>query len=330
MIAENEPQQSMLIQAVEDGGFGLDGMWNDDFHHSAMVALTGRSEAYYTDYRGAPQEFLAVAKWGFLYQGQYYSWQKKGRGSPTFGLAPYKFINFLQNHDQVANSARGLRCHELTTPGRLRAITAFMLLIPGTPMLFQGQEFGASSPFIYFADHEPELARAVKKGRLDFLRQFKSLDQPDILAGIGEPSDYESFIKCKLDHSERTTRHEIVALHRDLLHLRRKDEVFQLQRTDWMHGALIGPEAFILRWIAPEVGDRLLIVNLGRQLMLRPISEPLLAPPLDSHWELFWSSEMAKYGGNGLPPLDLNRNWDVAGHAAVVLAPKKVVRLRYG
>jgi maltooligosyltrehalose trehalohydrolase len=330
VTGENEPQQTMLLQGVADGGFGLDGLWNDDFHHSAMVALSGRSEAYYTDYRGSPQEFLSLAKWGFLYQGQYYNWQDQSRGSPTFGLAPYKFINFLQNHDQIANSARGQRCHELTTPGRLRAATAFLLLIPGTPLLFQGQEFGASSPFTYFADHEPELAELVKKGRIDFLRQFKSLDQPDVLARIGDPADPRSFIQCKLDHSERSAHSEILALHQDLLRLRREDEVFQQQRTEWLHGAVIGPEAFILRWIAPEAGDRLLIVNLGRQLILRPISEPLLAPPQDSHWELFWSSEAAKYGGDGLPPLNLENNWEIAGHAAVVLAPKKVVRLRYG
>jgi maltooligosyltrehalose trehalohydrolase len=329
VIAENEPQQTELIQPAADGGFGLDGMWNDDFHHSAMVAVTGRTEAYYTDYLGSPQEFVSLAKWGFLYQGQFYNWQNKARGSPTFGIAPYQFINFLQNHDQVANSARGQRCHELTSPGRLRAVTAFLLLIPGTPLLFQGQEFGASSPFVYFADHEPELAGQVKKGRFDFLRQFKSLDQPDILARIGDPADPQSFLQCKLNHSERTAHSEILALHQDLLRLRREDEVFRQQRADWLHGAVIGPEAFILRWIAPEAGDRLLIVNLGRQHLLRPISEPLLAPPQDSHWELFWSSEAAKYGGNGSPPLNLD-NWEIAGHAALVLAPKKVVRLRYG
>ena len=330
LIAENEPQNALLVQRVEDGGFGIDGMWNDDFHHCATVALTGRNEAYYTDYLGMPQEFISLAKWGFLYQGQFYTWQGSGRGSPTFGLEASTFINYLQNHDQVANSARGRRLHQLTTPGRWRALTAFLLLIPGTPLLFQGQEFGASSPFTYFADHEPELARKVKSGRLDFLRQFKSLDQPDMVALIADPSDPQTFTQCKLDHSERHRQRHMLALHQDLLRLRREDEVFRRQRTDWMHGAVIGPEAFVLRWIAPEAGDRLLIVNLGRQLVLRPVSEPLLAPPMDSHWELFWSSEAAQYGGDGLPPIEPDKNWEIAGHAAAILAPKKVVRLRYG
>src|SRR6185436_16795891 len=124
----------------EKGGYGLDALWNDDFHHSAMVALIGRNEAYYTDTLGRPQEFISAAKWGYLYQGQNYSWQKKRRGTPAFDLPPTAFVHFLQNHDQVANSGFGLRAHLLTSPGQLRAMTALLLLMPQTPMLFQGQE----------------------------------------------------------------------------------------------------------------------------------------------------------------------------------------------
>ena len=85
VVAENEPEEARLVRSVESGGYGIDGLWNDDFHHSAMVALTGHSEAYYSDYRGTPQEFISAAKRGFLYQGQYYSWQRQRRGSWTDG-----------------------------------------------------------------------------------------------------------------------------------------------------------------------------------------------------------------------------------------------------
>ena len=135
-----------LVRPVERGGYGLDALWNDDFHHSAMVALTGRNEAYYTDYLGTPQEFVSAVKYGYLYQGQWYSWQEKRRGTPALDLPPAAFVTFIQNHDQVANSGRGLRAHQLTSPGRYRAMTALLLLAPGTPMLFQGQEFAASTP----------------------------------------------------------------------------------------------------------------------------------------------------------------------------------------
>jgi maltooligosyltrehalose trehalohydrolase len=158
LVAENEPQDVIHLRPPGAGGYGLDALWNDDFHHAALVAATGRSEAYCRDYRGSAQELLSAAKWGFLYQGQRYAWQDQPRGTPTFDLPRHRFVAFLQNHDQVANSARGCRGHELTTPGRWRALTALLLLAPHTPMLFQGQEWGTSSPFVYFADHVPELA----------------------------------------------------------------------------------------------------------------------------------------------------------------------------
>src|SRR4051812_43469071 len=153
IVGENECQHANLVRGFESGGYGLDALWNDDFHHSAIVAVTGHNEAYYTDHRGSPQEFISAAKYGYLYQGQWYTWQNRRRGTPSLGLRACNFVNFIQNHDQVANSLGGARIQRLTSPGRYRALTALLLLSPGTPMLLQGQEFGASSPFLYFADH---------------------------------------------------------------------------------------------------------------------------------------------------------------------------------
>jgi maltooligosyltrehalose trehalohydrolase len=136
-------------------------MWNDDFHHCAHVALTGRSEAYYGDYQGSANEFVALARHGFLFQGQRSAWQQQSRGHPALDLKPLRFVTFLQNHDQVSNSLAGSRGHLLTSPGRWRALTACMLLWPGTPMLFQGQEFSSSAPFLFFADHGGALGKAV-------------------------------------------------------------------------------------------------------------------------------------------------------------------------
>jgi len=287
-----------------------------------MVALTGRSEAYYTDYRGTPQEFIAAAKYGYLYQGQWYDWQKKRRGTPTFGVPPAAFVTFVQNHDQVANSGRGQRCHQLTSPGRFRAMTALLLLGPGTPMLFQGQEFAAGSPFFYFADHTPELARLVCKGRAEFMAQFPSVAQPDMQACLPDPADPATFERCKLDWSERERNQPVVAMHRDLLRLRRAEPAFRGQRPGGVDGAVLADEALVLRYFDPE-GDRLLVVNLGRDVHLHPAPEPLLAPPEGCRWEVLWSSEDPRYGGNGTPPVDTaDDNWHLPGHAAVVLAPR--------
>lgn len=326
LVGENEPQHASMVKPAEEGGCGLCAIWNDDFHHSALVALTGRAEAYYTDYGGTPQEFVSVMKHGFLYQGQWYRWQGKRRGMPAFGVPRPAFVSFLQNHDQIANSARGLRLHRLTTPGRLRAMTALTLLGPGTPMLFQGQEFAADSPFLYFADHRPELAALVEKGRAEFLAQFPSIASPAMRETLPKPDAEENFTHCKLDHRQRETdaaKGQVWALHRDLLRLRRDDAVFAAQRMGGVDGAVLGGEAFVLRYFGEEEGeDRLLFVNLGRDLTLRVLAEPLLAPPRDGAWTVLWSSEEPAYGGCGTAPVEQPGGaWRLPGHAALVLGP---------
>lgn len=324
LSGENEPQHAALAQPREQGGLGLDALWNDDFHHSATVAATGACDAYYTETRGTPQELVSAARWGFLYQGQFYAWQKQRRGTPALDLPGHAFIQFLQNHDQVANSARGQRLHELTSPGRLRALTALLLLTPGTPLLFQGQEFAASAPFLYFACHEDELNALVKKGRHEFLKQFPNIASADGGKLLASPGDEETFRLCKLDHAERESHAPVLRLHRELLRLRREDAVFAAQDRTRMHGAVLGPEAFLLRFLGPPGDDRLLLVNLGTTLTLLPMPEPLLAPPAGCRWKLLWNSEDPRWGGNGMIEPDGEHSWRLPAHAAAVLIPQTV------
>ena len=323
VIAENEPQHVKLVRSVEQGGYGMDGLWNDDFHHSAVVAVIGRNEAYYTDYHGTPQELVSALKWGYLYQGQRYSWQKQRRGTPAFGVSPAAFITYIPNHDQVANSGGGLRLDRLTSPGRYRAITALLLLGPATPMLFQGQEFAASSPFLFFADHRPELAQAVRKGRAEFLAQFRSLATPEMQRLVPDPADRATFEKCKLDFNEREAHSEAYSLHCDLLRLRRTDPVFSKPRAGSFDGAILGSEAFLIRWFDDRQGDRLLVVNLGADVHRSIAPEPLLAPLEGQRWDILWSSENPKYGGCGTAALETEEGWRIPGHAAVVLFPER-------
>jgi maltooligosyltrehalose trehalohydrolase len=321
LVAENEPQHTRLVRPAEQGGYGIDALWNDDFHHSAMVALTGRNEAYYTDHLGKPQEFISAIKYGYLYQGQWYRWQKQRRGTPSLDLKPAAFVTFIQNHDQVANSARGLRVHALTDLGRYRAMTALMLLGPGTPMLFQGQEFAASSPFLYFADHKGELGESVCNGRREFLQQFPSIATPEMQARLDDPCAEETFQASKLDLSEREAHKEVYLMHRELMRLRREDKVFSAQQSRGVDGSVLADEAFVLRFFAADGDDRLLVVNLGLDLNLNPAPEPLLAPPENRLWEVLWSSEDPRYGGSGTPALETEDNWRIPGHAAVVMTP---------
>jgi maltooligosyltrehalose trehalohydrolase len=327
IVGENEPQHARLLRDPERGGYGIDMLWNDDFHHSAMVALTGRAQAYYSDYRGTPQEFVAAARHGFLFQGQRYHWQKKPRGTPSLDLSPDRLVTFLQNHDQVANSGRGQRVHELAGAGQLRALTALMLLGPGMPMLFQGQEFAASTPFLYFADHHDGLAPLVSEGRRKFLSQFPSLADPAMRDRLPDPEDRRTFERCRLDPAERERgRHgAALALHRDLIRLRRDDPVLGQVPPGGIDGAVLAEAAFVLRFLGGDGDDRLLLVNLGRDLDLRPAPEPLLAPPEGALWQLIWSSEHPAYGGAGTPAVEGEFGWHLPGHAAVVMIARPEV-----
>lgn len=319
LVAENEAQESRLVRTAEQGGHGLDALWNDDFHHSARVALTGCSEAYYSDYHGQPQEFVSAAKHGYLYQGQWFSWQKKRRGAPALDLAPSQFVSFIENHDQVSNSLRGFRLHQLTSPGRYRAMTALLLLGPATPMLFQGQEFAASTPFLFFADHNPTLAKLVRAGRRKFLEQFPTVACPESKAFLSDPDSEETFRRCRLNLAEREEHAEMYQLHRDLLKLRRETPSLSRARRGGIDGAVIGSEAFLLRFFGRGGDDRLLLVNFGHDLKLNSVPEPLMAPVEGRGWQLEWSSEDPRYGGSGTPSMELDGGWRLPGHAAVLL-----------
>jgi len=320
LVAENETQTARLVRPWQRGGYGLDGLWNDDFHHSALVALTGRNPAYYSDHSGSPQEFISAAKHGFLFQGQRYAWQKQPRGTPCLDLDPAQFVLFLENHDQVANSASGARVYQLTSPGRARAFTALMLLLPGTPMLFQGQEFWSSAPFLYFADHQDSLQEAVAKGRREFLTQFINLESPE--TPLAAPHDPETFNRCKLDWTEFERHPAAVALHRDLLTLRRTDIVFAAQKSR-LDGAVLANKCFVLRFFGEGGDDRLLIVNYGRDFKPPCLAEPLIAPPSERKWQLVWCSEDQRYGGSGVVPFETEQGLYILGDSACVLAAWK-------
>lgn len=323
LCAENEPQEPRIVRPIESGGYGLDALWNDDFHHSAMVALTGRTHAYYADYRGRPQEFISAAKYGYLYQGQHYSWQKQRRGESARGVSAEAFIAFVENHDQVANSSTGERTRLATSPGRYRALMALLLLGPWTPLLFQGQEFGASTPFLYFADLSGEVRGKVREGRAKFLAQFPDYATPETQAQLADPGAHETFERSKLDWSEREKFAELTSLCRDLIALRRSDAIFSRQEPHMVDGAVLGAQAFVFRYFdSSGENDRLLVINLGAALALEVAPEPLLAPPDPKRgWETLWSSERPRYGGPGALPLETATGWRLPAESATALQP---------
>lgn len=319
--AENDLQEARLVRPTAEGGDGLDAVWNDDFHHAAWVAATGHREAYYGNYQGTAQELVSCATRGFLYQGQRARWQGRPRGTDARGLAPGAFVAFLQNHDQIANSLDGRRLHARTSPALCRALTVVLLLGPWTPLLFQGDEFAASAPFVFFADHGPDLAAAIADGRRQFLSQFPSIRDATRDTPLIAPHAPETFAACTLDHDERVRHQATWQLHRDLLAIRRTHAAIRAQQP--VDGAVLAPHAFVLRGRAPAGtgtrGDRLLVVNLDRApLTLECLAEPLLAHQA-APWSVVLSSDAPVYGGTGHALVHGGDAWTIPAESATLL-----------
>jgi maltooligosyltrehalose trehalohydrolase len=312
IIAENEPQDVSLL------GMGVDALCNDDFHHTARVALSGERDGYLSDYGGTPQELLSALQHGFLYQGQLYPWQKQARGTSTRGVARRRFVHYLENHDQSANLGFGERLATTFDHALVRALTAVLLLGPQVPMLFQGQETGSRRPWRFFVDHEECLNEAVRKGRAEFVAQFPRLATAEAQARLGDPCAEQTFRDCILDPAERTLENPWVRLHRDLLALRASDAAFAGE----LCGATLSPHAFVVRFTQEDpLRDRLLLVNLGPTFKRGAIPEPLVAPPRGTRWQLAWSSEDPRYGGHGTPPVFDEERLSIPARATVVLLP---------
>lgn len=328
VAAENQPEDRQLIDPPAKGGYGLDAIANDDFHHAAHVALTGHNDFYYRDYFGTAQELVSSAKYGFLYQGQRSDMRDAPYGTFNLRTAPDHFIHFTENHDQIANSARGLRLSELASPARNRAITALLLLAPQTPCLFQGQEFAASGAFYYFAGYEGDEAKAVREGRMKSLLDFPSVADPAMTAELPDPAAYATFAASKLDWSECDRNTRVVTFHRDLLTMRLTHPAFDVTDNRAVDGAVLGDHAFVLRFSTPDpLNDRLLLVNLGRDLPMSTVAEPLLSPYDGTKWALHWSSEDPAYAGAGRRPMDTDHYWILPADTAIVLAAQQRPKL---
>jgi len=200
-------------------------------------------------------------------------------------------------------------------------MTALLLLGPGTPLLFQGQEFAASAPFHYFADFDEQLNDAVREGRRTFLSQFTSVSNVADRGFLMDPSSSATVERCRLDWRERESHAAAYALHRDLLRLRRS--LLDRHREEHgIDGAVLSASAFALRFFTEDhAADRVLVVNLGSDLHRSSIAEPLLAPPAGGGWTLAWCSEDPAYGGGGVPVvLPASGHWLFPGESAVLLA----------
>jgi maltooligosyltrehalose trehalohydrolase len=219
VVAESDANDRTLVTPVEQGGHGLDAVWSDDWHHAVHVALTGETDGYYVDH--VDDVALATAlRQAWVLDGGWSHHRGRAHGTSPAGLPPERFVVCTQNHDQVGNRATGDRSSALVGPARLRVAAALLLTSPFVPMLFQGEEWGATSPFLYFTDHEdPDLATAVRDGRR---REFAAFGWDP--STIPDPQDPLTFERSRLDWAERSAspHRELLAWHRTLIDLRRR------------------------------------------------------------------------------------------------------------
>lgn len=280
LVLENVDNRASLLGPPGTAG-RYEAQWNDDFHHAAHVLLTGEEEGYYADFADGPVRLLArCLTQGFAYQGEESEFHGGPRGEPSGALPPGAFVNFLQNHDQVGNRACGERLITLTTLPRLRALVALQLLSPPTPLLFMGEEAGATTPFQYFCDYSGTLGKAVREGRRSEFAAFSHFGAdtlPDPCAG-------ETFRRSKLDWAarERSDALDWLAFYRELLALRHSHVVPLLSRLEpGVRGRVFASEqAFELRWQTSDGRALVITANLGDEAsppLFTPVTLPFFA-----------------------------------------------------
>ena len=270
LIAESDLNDPRVVRRREVGGYGIDAQWSDDFHHALHALLAEERTGYYADF-GSMAQLATALRQAFVYAGDYSPHRDRRHGRLDPLLPGDRFLGYLQNHDQVGNRAVGERSSMLMSPARLKVAAALVLAAPFIPMLFQGEEWGASTPFQYFTDHDdPDLGRAVSEGRRSEFASFgwKPEDVPD-------PQDPATFERSKLDWSEldEPAHADLLAWYRRMIVLRRTLPGLLDYRLDQVH-VDVDEEA---RWlvlrrpgvtVACNVGDSAVDVEAAGDLVL--------------------------------------------------------------
>ncbi len=304
LVLENEGNNASYLRPRGDGRPLYDAQWDDDYHNSLHVVLTGEDASYYADYADAPvQRFGRCLAEGFTYQGETSPNKGEVRGEPSGDLAPTAFVSFLQNHDQVGNRAFGDRISALASPEAARAAAAIYLISPHVPMIFMGEEWAASTPFLFFCDFEADLAPLVTEGRRAEFAKFPAFSDPETRERIPDPSAEETFRASALKWGERDgpEHAERLGLYRELLALRAREIV---PRLPGMGGGgafrLVGERDLTASWTLGDGSTLALLANLG--------SEP--GPGFEEpQGRLLYATGDEPEGGN-LPP------WSIAWYLA--------------
>lgn len=264
LIAESDLNDPRVVTSREAGGFGCDAQWSDDFHHALHTVLTGERDGYYKDF-GTFAQLAKSLKNAYVYDGIYAEDRGRIHGRAPVGLSGHRFLGYSQDHDQVGNRAQGERLSQLVSAGRQKIAAAIVLTSPFIPMLFEGEEFGASTPFQYFTHHEDrELGEAVSKGRRSEFAAF-GWDPED----VPDPQDPETLNRSKLQWDEvgKEPHASILDWYKRLIALRRSTSVLTDGRMDRVE-VNYSEEG---KWIAVKRGPVEVICNLGSDRQAVPI-----------------------------------------------------------
>jgi maltooligosyltrehalose trehalohydrolase len=303
IFAEDERNTDWLLIPAAEGGAGLDAVWADDFHHEVRSALAGDNEGYYADFTGSAGDLAETLTKGWFYTGQASLFSGKARGRDASRYDPPHFVYCIQNHDQIGNRAIGDRLSEGIGLDAYRAAAGLLLLSPYTPLLFQGQEYAASTPFLFFTDFNEDLGKLVTKGRREefaYLSAFSGDTVPD-------PQAVSTFEKSKLDWTEpeKPGHRETLALYRDLFKLRRTLPRLREVRRANFKAIQIEEDALAFRFYGPDTpgsgqADLLVVVNLKGDLNFKLSGQEINQLPAGWGWQALLTTDDPAYGGGQL------------------------------
>ena len=288
LIGESAANDSRLIRSQKLGGYGLDAQWNDDFHHSLHVLLTGENGGYYQDFNGA-SDLVKAFNEGFVYTGQYSTYRKKRHGRQSMDIAAHRFVVFSQNHDQVGNRLKGDRLSEQASLEKLKLAAGTVVLSPFIPLLFMGEEYGETAPFSYFVQHsEPSLVEAVRKGRRNEFSSFQWQGR------IPDPQDEATFLSARLNHNlKKEGWHKLLLrFYHELIHIRKQTPVFaSLNKKDMKVQEFNDNMVWIHRWKGKY--QSLTIFR------FTGLVETVELPFPEGCWNMLLDSASRKWRGNG-------------------------------
>jgi len=314
LIAEDDRNQSQLLLPADEGGYGLDGVWADDFHHHLRRLLAGDDEGYFQDFSGTAQDLALTIRQGWFYTGQYSAFMKRPQGTSTQGIPLKKFVHSIQNHDQVGNRALGDRLHFTVDLAPFRAVSALHLLSPATPLIFMGQEWGTSTPFCYFTDHPEVLGKTVTEGRHNEFRHFKTFSEPAANQSIPDPEALSTFASSRLNWEERNLQPHagILALYRDLINLRRTEPACKEKLNASLQTEALGENLLVLKRAVDDEFSLLVVACLKGQEKIILGTHPITRPPKEKRWRLLWTTEDTPYANIPSRPLITNENENIA------------------